>query len=169
MFCINCGVELPKEAKFCFNCGTPQTNYKEKETVQKGSYLRSSANYGFLYGILELKRGKLVFTTKKGEVTEYELERIQNLGATFGILGFTYPDQTTEVSFGVDHTKKWVQAILDAKEGNYPQAKALSEHEMEEYIRAHFNLTQKAAALKYYREQTGADLKTAREVVSRIL
>ena len=171
MFCMNCGVELPDEAKFCLSCGAPQIERKAKkrDLSQNDSYMKASANYGFTYGILELRRGSLVFTTKKGNVTEYEIRLIENPRATLGILGFSYPDHTSEISFGVDNTKKWVKAIVDAKDGIYPKAAELSEHELEEYIRTHFNLTQKAAALKYYREQTGADLKTAREVVSRIL
>ena len=24
MFCMNCGTQLPENAKFCFKCGTPQ-------------------------------------------------------------------------------------------------------------------------------------------------
>ncbi len=170
MFCMNCGMELPDKAKFCLSCGAPQnsTNRKEK-SPSDDSYMKSSANYGFAYGTLELKRDKLMFCTKKGDVTEYELSLIEKPRATFGILGFSYPDQVSEISFGVDNTKKWVQVILDAKNGIYPQAAELSKHELEEYIRTHFNLAQKAAALKYYRERTGADLKTAREVVSRIL
>ena len=171
MFCMNCGMELPDKAKFCLSCGAPQigTNDKKEESASDDSYMKSSANFGFTYGILELKRGKLIFTTKKGGVTEYEIGLIENPRATFGILGFSYNNQASEISFGVDNTKKWVKVILDAKQGIYPQAAELSEHELEEYIRTHFNLAQKAVALKYYRERTGADLKTAREVVSRIL
>lgn len=37
MYCANCGIELPDQANYCFNCGKPTVNLK-KPNANKASF-----------------------------------------------------------------------------------------------------------------------------------
>lgn len=41
MYCVSCGLQLPQTAKFCWSCGTPQTNQAPlASTIKQSSQLR---------------------------------------------------------------------------------------------------------------------------------
>ena len=145
--------------------------HKIEKRIEEYVYYRGDANKVFSFGQLLLKKGKLIFVNKKGKETVYYLERIINPRVTMGCLGFMYEGNSNEISYATQNTKILVEMILNAKKGIYPEMKFLNEEqsELEKEIISKFDKNKKVAAIKYYRERTGADLKEAKEYIDSIL
>lgn len=133
-------------------------------------YFTSQANTLLTFGTLTLKRGKLIFVTKKGKETVFFIDRISNADVSMGCINFNYDNQVKVYTYSVvNDVHRLVDLINDAKEGKYPEMKvSSSDNDMDKYILEKF-VGRKLEAIKYYREQTGADLKTAKEYIERLM
>ena len=146
--------------------GIERINKKIDEYV----YFTSQANTVFTFGTLTMKRGKLIFVTKKGKETLYLIDRMSNVNVSMGCINFNYDNQAKVNTYSVvNDVHRLVDLINDAKEGKYPEMRvSSSDNDMDKYILDNF-VGRKIEAIKYYREQTGADLKTAKEYIERLM
>ena len=76
MFCINCGTELPPQAKFCPNCGTAVVSYKAEAEQLKAALEDAGASVDACQTSETEKYLKKCFT--KGEAKISNAEKMQN-------------------------------------------------------------------------------------------
>lgn len=146
--------------------GIERINKKIDEYV----YFTSQANTVFIFGTLTLKRGKLIFVTKKGKETVYMVDRISNVNVSMGCINFNYDNLAKVNTYSVvNDVHRLAKMLNDAKEGKYPEMRvSSSDNNMDQYILENF-VGRKLEAIKYYREQTGSDLKEAKEYIERLM
>lgn len=140
-----------------------------KRLIDTYVYMKCKANSGFTYGVLELMRDRLVFRSNKGKENAYLFSSIKQSRVSMGCLCFSYEGKISEVSFGCTSANKWVEAINNAKVGLLPKMVAKPEGDLADIIRNKYNRSTQVQAIKYCREQTGWDLKVAKEYVENIL
>lgn len=95
MFCINCGTELPPQAKFCPNCGTAVVSYKAEAEQLKATLEDAGASVDACQTSETEKYLKKRFT--KGEAKISNTEKIQNSAG------------------GVENGHEWVDLGLSVK------------------------------------------------------
>lgn len=93
-----------------------------KDKIENFSYSRTQVSKGFSKGKLELKRNRLVYTTKKGKVEVYYLDKIKKIKTSLFSIEFEYPRKFGPVMFIFDFglNKKWYEMIVNASRGVYP-------------------------------------------------
>ena len=142
-----------------------------RSAIENYVYFRADANTVFSFGQLIVKKGKMIFENKKGNEIVYYLERLNNPRVTMGCVGFMYDGKKNEITYGCSRAKVLVEFLLNAKKGIYPEMIFSNgqQNELAKDILSKFNKNQKVQAIKYYREQTGVDLKTAKEYIDGLL
>lgn len=119
MFCMNCGKELPDEAKFCMSCGT------RVGTTGDSTYISVDCAKGFKRGKLELRREKLVFVSNKGAETIYSFQDISEIHMENAIIYLTKKGAAKEEIYTLTdpHTNlhKISEIMENVKKGVYPE------------------------------------------------
>lgn len=133
-------------------------------------YFESPANRLFTAGKLQLKKGRLLFTDKKGKTTVYELRWLKKPQLISGGFSFTYGETPSGISFICkDKGPEWIKVISNALSGIYPAMYNPQSNGIDNYIRNNFNIKTKVLAIKYYRDMTGASFTEAKSKVDEIL
>jgi len=108
-----------------FNNKMARDGIKElNDKIENYIYYSSDANIVFSKGVLQLKKNKLVFLSKRGTENVYYLDQITNLSQQLGSIQFKYPKKMSLVTIGIKkygQSKQWVNIIDSAAKGRYPE------------------------------------------------
>ncbi|WP_024346471.1 zinc ribbon domain-containing protein [Lacrimispora indolis] len=133
-------------------------------------YFESPVNREFTSGKLQLKKDKLLFTDKKGRVTEYELRWVKKLVEFSKSFAITYGEIPSQINFPCPgYHVQWIKVINNAKNGVYPPIYKPEFNGIDNYIVNNFNSKTSIQAIKYYKEMTGVSRLEAMKKVNELL
>lgn len=153
-----------------------------KAAIENYIYFQSNASLTFSSGILQLKKNRLIYISKKNEEQIYYLDQITNLKKSFGtVIQFEYPKKFSGVSFGImgKEANEWVGVLTSAIKGIYPGVEEkieitgstillgntlVSESDMDR-ITGLINRGKKIDAIKLVRTLSGLGLREAKDLV----
>ena len=168
MFCLQCGAEVADGEKFCRNCGAEVRSMVIVPEEEIPEEMPDEAAEAVTAPVQEVPAASEP-EAPVGVDSKYEY-----------IMANFYPagDKMKAISFykretGLDIME--VRAVIESMfDGTYVPVPDPVEVKpvyspLEQYIRDHFDASDKIKAIRYYMDETGADLTEAKEAVEKML
>lgn len=108
-----------------FSVAAAQDGIKRiKNIIINHVYFQTNARASFSSGVLQLKKERLVYLTKKGKETVYHLRKITKLSKDLVSIQFYHDNRQIIMSLPFNTNKEWIDIINSAKVGIYPSVES---------------------------------------------